>query len=168
MLGELNSTPSNFDLIRYFRVVVLKLILKTPLYTSIIMDCKDLCLHGLYLSVVTILQPPSVVCEGSLFSRALPKCVIYCLFDVSHADSWEWYFCILIFFSWWLVMLSIFSCCLLQLLLFWPLWRSLSLAPVFLWYVPLAEFCCFKNSVSVTRGVSLLILAGCLPWNPFT
>ena len=32
---------------------------------------------------------PLAVCEGSLFSRALPKFVIYCLFDVSHADSCE-------------------------------------------------------------------------------
>ena len=43
---------------------------------------------------------PPTVCEGSLFSRALPKCVIYCLFDVSHADSREVIFhCILIFIS---------------------------------------------------------------------
>lgn len=27
--------------------------------------------------------------RGSLFSRALPKFVVYCLFDVSHADSRE-------------------------------------------------------------------------------
>ena len=43
---------------------------------------------------------PPTGCEGSLFSRALPKRVIYCLFDVSHADCCEVIFhCVLIFIS---------------------------------------------------------------------
>ena len=86
MLGELNSTLSNFDLIGYFRVVVLKVILRTPLYTSIIMDCKDLCLYGLYLSVVTILQSHQQ-CVRFSFLQSLTKICYLCLFDVSHADS---------------------------------------------------------------------------------
>ena len=48
-------------------MVVLKLILRIPLYSSIIMDCKDLCLYGLYLSVVTILQSHQQ-CVRVLFS----------------------------------------------------------------------------------------------------
>ena len=32
---------------------------------------------------------PPTVCEGSLFSRALPKFVVSCLFGVSRADSRE-------------------------------------------------------------------------------
>lgn len=79
MLGELNSTLSNFDLIGYFRVVVLKVILRTPLYTSIIMDCKDLCLYGLYLSVVTILQSHQQ-CVRVLFSLEPYQNVLFIVF----------------------------------------------------------------------------------------
>jgi len=73
--------------------VVLKVILRTPLYTSIIMDCTDLCLYALYLSVVTILQSHQQ-CVRVLFSLEPYQNV------VSHADSREVIFhCILIFIS---------------------------------------------------------------------
>ena len=147
MLGELNSTLSNFDLIGYFRVVVLKVILRTPLYTSIIMDCKDLCLYGLYLSVVTILQSHQQ-CVRVLFSLEPYQNVLFIVFlMLAMLTTVRWYFTVFWFsFPWWLVMLSIFSCICWQLLLFWPVvfFQLGSCVPL---TCPFDEFCCFKNSL---------------------
>ena len=62
-------------------------------------------------------------------------------------------------------MLSIFSCVCWQLLLFWSL-MYFQLGSCVPWTCPFDDFCCFKNVfVSITTGVSLLILC-CLPWTP--
>ena len=147
MLGELNSTLSNFDLIWYFRVVVLKVILRTPLYTSIIMDCTDLCLYALYLSVVTILQSHQQ-CVRVLFSLEPYQNVLFIVFlMLAMLTAVRWYFTLFWFASpWWLVMLSIFSCVCWQLLLFWPLvfFQLGSCVPL---TCSFDEFCCFKNSL---------------------
>lgn len=71
--------------------MVLKLILRKPLYTS--MNCglqRPVFLQTRVTSVSSyyVAVPPAGG-EGSLFSVALPKLVTYCLFVVSHADSCE-------------------------------------------------------------------------------
>ena len=144
MLSELSGTVSDFDLIWYFRVVGLKLILRTPWYASIIGVCKDLCLR---LSVVTILQSHQQ-CVRVLFSLEPYQNVLFIVFlMLAMLTAVRWYFTVFWFsFPWWLVMLSIFSCICWQLLLFWPVvfFQLGSCVPL---TCPFDEFCCFKNSL---------------------